>query len=352
MNELIVRPTTDVMATAAPAGDGMPTPAEKAAIILSILDPAEASELLKTFEQKSLLNFARVISSLKPVPAAIMSSVVTEFLTAMGEETNVRGGQEQVRKLLSQFLDDSQIDEILSDVAGRDVRSVWERLGDAPNSKVAAFFQLEHPQTVAIVLSKVRADKAARILEEMERNFAQSAVLRLSRVPNLEPHVIKKVEEVIEAEFLSAISRQSGSVKPSELIGDLMNNVSGAARDEFLENLGEVNQELQLEVLRVMFTFADIATRVEARDVAKIVKAVEEDQLMIALKYAQETGNQSFDFIMGNLSKRLAERMREDVEAMDSVKSSEGEAAHMAITNIIQSMAKMGEMKLIENEPE
>jgi len=254
--------------------------------------------------------------------------------------------------LLSGFLDDAQIDEILSDIAGKDVRSVWERLGDAPNAKAAGFLQLEHPQTVAIVLSKIRPDKAARILEEMERTFAQSAVLRLSRVPNLDPVVMRKVESVIEKDFLSAMSRQSGSVKPSELIGDLMNNVSGAARDEFLENLGEANQELQLEVLRVMFTFADIASRVEGRDVAKIVKAVEEEQLMIALKYAQETGNQSFDFIMANLSKRLAERMSEDVEAMDSVKASDGETAHMAITNIIQKMSKMGEIKLIEIEPE
>jgi len=352
MNELIVRPTTDVARTVSAPGSAMPTPAEKAAIILSILEPTDAAELLKSFDQSSLLVFARVISSLKPVPSNIMTNVVNEFLTALGEENNVRGGEEQVRKLLSGFLDDAQIDEILSDIAGKDVRSVWERLGDAPNAKAAGFLQLEHPQTVAIVLSKIRPDKAARILEEMERTFAQSAVLRLSRVPNLDPVVMRKVESVIEKDFLSAMSRQSGSVKPSELIGDLMNNVSGAARDEFLENLGEANQELQLEVLRVMFTFADIASRVEGRDVAKIVKAVEEEQLMIALKYAQETGNQSFDFIMANLSKRLAERMSEDVEAMDSVKASDGETAHMAITNIIQKMSKMGEIKLIEIEPE
>ncbi len=347
-----MRPTTEMIGAGSVPGAAMPTPAEKAAIILSLLDPTEAAALLQTFDQNSVLVFARVISSLKPVPPNIMSGVVSEFLTLLGEESNVRGGEEQVRKFLSGFLDDAQIDEILSDIAGRDVRSIWERLGDAPNTKAAAFLQLEHPQTVAIVLSKLRPDKAARILEEMERNFAQSAVLRLSRVPNLDPSVMKKLETAIEAEFLSAISRQSGSVKPSELIGDLMNNVSGAAREEFLENLGEANQELQLEVLRVMFTFADIATRLEGRDVAKIVKAVEEEQMMIALKYAQETSNPSFDFILANLSKRLAERMQEDLEAMDDVKAADGEAAHMAITNVIQKMGKMGELKLIEVEPD
>ena len=330
----------------------MPTPAEKAAIILSVLEPAAASELLQTFDHDSVVKFARVVSGLKPVPSNIMTSVVTEFLTALGEENNVRGGEEQVRKLLSEFLDETQVNDILKDIQGRDTRSVWERISDAPNNKAAAFFQLEHPQVVAIALSKLRPDKAAQILEEMERNFAQSAVLRLSRVPNLDPSVLEKVETTIEREFLSAISRQSGTIKPSELIGDLMNNVSGAARDEFLENLGEVNQELQQEVLRVMFTFADIATRIEGRDVAKIVKAIEEEQLMIALKYAKDAGNQSYDFMMANLSKRLAERMTEDIEAMEPVKAKDGEVAHLAITSVIQKMGKMGELKMIEIEPE
>ena len=352
MNEVIVRPSSELRNIGSPVDEPMPTSAEKAAIILSILDPKDASELLQTFKHDSLMEFARVINSLRPVPSSVTSAVVTEFLIAMGAETNVKGGREQVRLFLSQFLEDDQIDEILSDISGKDVRSVWERLGDAPNAKTAAFLQLEHPQTVAIVLSKMRADKAARILEDLDRDFAQTAVLRLSRVPALDASIIKCVEKVLEDDFLSAVSRQSGSVKPSELIGDLMNNVSGAAREEFLENLGEANQELAQEVLRVMFTFADIADRLDGRDVAKVVKAIEEEQMMDALKYAKDTGNQSFDFIMSNLSKRLSERMSEDLEAMDAVKPADGESAHMAITNIIQRMAKRGELKLIENEPE
>lgn len=352
MNDLIVRPNTELASTQVALPGGLPSPAEKAAIILSILDPAEASEILQSFKHESVIKFAKVISSLKPVPSAVMTAVVADFLGELGESTNVRGGEDQVRKLLSDFLDPDQVDQILSDVAGRNTRSVWERLGDAPNTKAAAYLQLEHPQTVAIILSKLRPDKAARILEEMDRNIAQMAVLRLSRIPNLSAPLLRKLETVIEDEFLSVMSRQMGSVKPAELIGDLMNNVSGSAREEFLENLGQVNQELQAEVLKVMFTFADIATRVEGRDLTRIMKAVEEEQLMLALKYSQETDNPSVDFILSNLSKRLAERMTEDLEAMDSVKAKDGEAAQMVVTNAIQKMAKMGELKLIEIEPE
>lgn len=335
-----------------PAGGGQPSYSEKAAIILSLLDPEDASQLLREFSPDSLLKFAKVINSLKPVPQAVMIDVVTEFLMALGEETNVRGGQDQVRKFLSQFMEPADVDRILTDISGGTNRPVWERLGEAPNDKAAAFLQLEHPQTVAIVLSKLRPDKAAAILEELDRELAQGAVLRLSRVPTLDEAVIKKVEQTIDNDFLSAIKRQSGGVKPAELIGDLMNNVSGAAREQFLENLGEANQELQSEVLKVMFTFADIATRVATTDVAKLVKEVEEEQLMIALKYALDSGNPSFEFIMGNLSKRLSERLTEDIEAMEPVKEKDGEAAQMAITGVIQRLAKMGEFKLIEVDPD
>jgi len=116
MNEVIVRPSSELRNIGSPVDEPMPTSAEKAAIILSILDPKDASELLQTFKHDSLMEFARVINSLRPVPSSVTSAVVTEFLIAMGAETN--------------------IDEILSDISGKDVRSVWERLGDAPNAAI------------------------------------------------------------------------------------------------------------------------------------------------------------------------------------------------------------------------
>lgn len=353
MNELIVRPTMDLVSPKA-AGSGAAdfSFAQKAAIILSILDPADAAELLRGFDQSSLLKFAKVISAQKAVPTAVLLDVVNEFLAELGEDTSVKGGAGQVRALLGQFLDEADVDRILADVEGSVKRSVWERLGTAPAAKIASYLQLQHPQAVSVALSKMRPNTAASVLELLDRDFAKEAVLRLSRIPTLDEKKMKKIESVIERDFLSAITRQAGSVNPAELIGDLMNNISSAARDEFLQKLDEVDAKLAQEVTRVMFTFADIVDRLEPRDVAMVIKETEDEDLMIAFKYAMDTDNPSLEFMLSNLSKRLTERIREDLDAMDGVKEKEGEAAQMKITSMIQKKAKMGEIKLIEKDDE
>lgn len=353
MNELIIAPPQE-LATVPNGGGGDPvlTRPQKAAIVLSIIDPSDAALLLKEFSETTLLNFAKAVSDLKPIQPSTLNDVVLEFLGELGDTTDVRGGVQQVRKFLEAFMEGDDVDRILEDLMGQQNRPVWDRVGDAPSAAAATYLGLEHPQTVAYVLSKLRSDKAAAILERLDREFGQAVVLRMSRVPSLSEHIIGLVSTAIEKDFLSAINRQSGAIKPAELIGNLMNNVSSVAREEFLANLEEADATLAQEVTRVMFTFADIAVRLAPMDVAKIVKEVEEERLLIGLRLAKDTDNPSYDFIISNLSKRLSERLVEDIDAMDPVTEKDGEPAQMEVINIIQKKAKMGEISLYEPEPE
>jgi len=105
-------------------------------------------------------------------------------------------------------------------------------------------------------------------------------------------------------------------------------------------------------VTRVMFTFADITTRVPTNALAGIIKDVEEEKLLISLRHARDTENPSYDFVISNISKRMAERFAEDIEAMEAPKDKDAEAAQMEIVNIIQKKAKMGEISLYEPDVE
>ena len=355
MNELIIRPNSDVAAQdeATQQVDLYePTRPQKAAIVLSLIEPSDAAVLLKDFKEGTLLSFAKAVSELKPVPPRLVEQVALEFLHEMGERTDVRGGIEQVREFLSQFMDSEEVDRIVSELKDQDVRPVWERFVEAPVPAAAPFLALEHPQTVAVILAKSRADKAAKLLESLEVEFAQTVVSRMAKAPRPLAGVLKDMERVIDSDFLSVISRQSAAVKPAELIGNLMNNVSGAARDGFLKYLEESDAAFAQDVQREMFTFADIVERVQPVAIAMIVKDVEEETLMIALKFARDTNNPSYDFFIGNLSKRLSERLVEDMDAMEDVKEKEGEAAQMEIISAIQRKAKLGEIKLIEVDPD
>ena len=351
MNDLIVAPQPGLPdAVPTPSSGSTLTAAQKAAIVLSVLDPSDAASLLKDFDEDALLKFARAVSNLRPMPPPVLRDVILEFLDSLASVTDVRGGVDQVRTVLAGFLDDNEIDRIVSEITGTIKRPVWDRFADAPPAQTAAFLQLEHPQTISYVLAKLKPSKAAPILEEIAKEVANTSVIRLARIPVLDVAVQRILQDTIEEEFLSTLTGKTNNIMPEEVIGNLMNNVSGEARDMFLQFLTETNEELANNVIKVMFTFADIATRVRPNEVTLFTKEVAEEDLLVALKHAQETGNPTFDFIMGNMSKRLSERLTEEVEAMEAPVPKEAEAIQIKIVDIIQKKAKMGEMKLLEVE--
>ncbi len=348
MNELVLAQKPGLPEATAAFSARSLSQSQKAAIVLSVLDPADAANMLKGLDESSVLKFARAVSDLKPMPPHVLNEVVHEFLAHLSNLTDVRGGVDQVRSLLAGVMDDVEIDRIVAEITGNIKRPIWDRFGDAPANLAAAYLQLQHPQTVSYVLAKLKPSKAAAILEEIEREVANTSVIRLARIPTLDDDVQSILHATLDSDFLSTLSRKTNNILPEEVIGNLMNNVSTEAREEFLKFLADTNEELANNVIKVMFTFADIATRVRPNEVTFFTKEVEDDELLIALKHAQESGNPTFEFVISNMSKRLAERLNEELEAMEPPVAKEAEALQIKIVNIIQRKAKMGEMSLIE----
>lgn len=325
-------------------------PIKKAAIILAAIGPEAASVFLKSMNEAALTRTAVAISRLDRVSTETLDSVIAEFLLSIGTEEEVSGGIQTARRLLSEVLDDNTIEKIMFDVEGGDTRKAWKKLNDISNSALATFVAAEHPQTAAVILSELRTDKAAAVLERLDREFAHQAVLRLARVPTLDSVVAERVERVISRDFLSALQRTKRSRRPADLIAGLMNNLPAESRERFLNFIEGERPALHKDVLKTMFTFNDIRYRVEPRDVSIIAKEIDENILTIALKWGRLQGNPTVDFIFENLSKRLSERLQEDVDAMPSPTQRDGEAAHQDVVRLIQDMAKSGRVQLVEEE--
>ncbi|MEO0681537.1 MAG: FliG C-terminal domain-containing protein [Pseudomonadota bacterium] len=324
--------------------------AQKAAIVLVALGPDAGADLLKELGERNIRRFAGAVSRLRDVPKEQVNDVVTEFLDALQSKLAVRGGVEEARKFLGRVMDEDGVAQILDDIEAPTVRSIWRRLAAAADAPLAAWLAAEHPQVVCTVLTKLRSDQAARLLERFESAFAQEVVLRMARVPNPDPAAENVLKTAVERDFVSVMERTSGARKPAEVIAALLNHVSNASRESMLERMEAADSKLALEVQREMFTFADIASRVPPRDVAALVKDVEEDVLLTALKTAQSVDDPAVEFILGNITKRLSERLRDDLQSLPEVSQKEGEAAQTEIVNTIQAMVKRGEIKLIELE--
>ncbi|MEM9268273.1 MAG: FliG C-terminal domain-containing protein [Pseudomonadota bacterium] len=344
-----IQPWDAARAAAAQEGGSL-KPIEKAAIILSAVGPEVAANFLKAMDERNLTRCAMAIASLDKVSEELLDATIAEFLLSIGTEEEVSGGNQTARRLLGSVLDEASIERIMFDVEGGDVRGAWKKLNDCPTAALSNFIALEHPQTATVILAELRADKAAAILDRLDKEFANTILLRLASVPVLDPLVSDAVEEVIGRDFLSAIKGRQRTRKPAELIASMMNNLPSDSREAFLQSLEESKPNLAKEVLRVMFTFADIRHRVQARDIALVVKAVDEPVLVTALAYGLAQRNPSSEFIIGNIPKRLAERLTEDIEAVEEVTPRDGEPAMQEVVRQIQDLAKAGQLEMIEDE--
>lgn len=323
------------------------TPTQKAAIILAALGPEQSAPLISDLNEAQLRRFAVTISGLKRIPQSAILDVIDEFMATLGDGADISGGAEVARRMLEGALDSKQVNRIMGDVDSSMNRSLWDKMGLAPAAAVARFLQNEHPQTAAVVLSELRSDRAAAVLELLDSTFAQNVVLRLSRAPRLEPKVVAMVESVIMRDFLSIALEGGNTRSPADLIAGLMNNVSGTVRGDMLGHLENRDPELTTEVKRVMFTFADIVKRVEPRDVGNVVRNMDEAVLLAALKSGQTVSRESVEFILSNISKRLAERYVEEIGQMQDIKIKDGEKAQADLIAEIQALAQKGDLTLI-----
>ena len=238
----------------APVGGEEPSPAillsqaQKAAVVIVALGPEAATEILRNLGDANIKRFASAVSKLNGVPHAVVDAVVSEFLATMGDELSVRGGLDEARKFLGQVLDEDSLSRVLEEIDARSVRTIWQRLADSADAPLSNWLSAEHPQVACLVVSKLRSDQAARLLERFEPAFAQDIVLRMSRVPTPDNAALEILTRTIEQDFVSVIERNQGARKPAELIASLMNHVSATARDSFLGHMDSVDSKLAQEV--------------------------------------------------------------------------------------------------------
>ncbi|WP_424930850.1 flagellar motor switch protein FliG [Amaricoccus macauensis] len=323
---------------------------QKAAIVLTAIGPEMASTVLQDISEEDMERIVRTLGQLGKIGQDVLDAVIIEFLEQLTSGLELSGGARVTRELLSGLIPDAEIDRILGTLPQTKGRGVWERLNAAPIKALATFLAAEHPQTVAVIVTELRADIAASVLAEIDRDFAQQVVLRLARVPSMDKRVSMAMQQAIERDFLVTLQSSMSKRRPAELIAGLMNNISSEVRDAFMEFLENKNEVLAAEVQRTMFTFEDIAVRLNSRDVAAVLREMDEEELLKALNRGVAQESPSVEFLLSSLPRRLAERFREDLDAMQPVPLKEGEAAQIELSKIILDMSKRGTINLLDIE--
>ena len=313
---------------------------EKAAVILLALGE-EHTALWERLDDEEVKEISQAMATLGNVTADAVEALMIEFVSGLAGSGSVMGSYEQTQKLLSAFLPKERVDGLMEEIRGPAGRTMWDKLGNVNEAVLANYLKNEYPQTVAVILSKVRSDHAARVLTSLPEDFALECVQRMLRMEPLQREILDKIEATLRTEFMSNLARTSKR-DSHEMMAEIFNSFDRQTEARFIGALEERNREAAERIRALMFVFEDLS-KLDPGGVQTLLRGVEKDQLALALKGASDSLREMF---FSNMSERASKIMREDMESMGPVRLKDVDAAQMAMVQVAKDLAAKGEIML------
>jgi flagellar motor switch protein FliG len=313
---------------------------EKAAVVLLALGEDHAG-VWRQLDEEEIKVISQAMAGLGQVTAGVVEDLLVEFVSGMGGG-NITGSIELTQRLLSSIMPGDKVDSMMEEIRGPAGRTMWDKLGNVNEAVLANYLKNEYPQTVAVVLSKIKSEHAARVLTCLPEDFALECVTRMLRMEPVQREILDKIEQTLRTEFMSNLARTSKR-DSHEMMADIFNAFDRQTETRFITALEERNREAAERIRALMFVFEDLS-KLDPGGVQTLLRTVEKDQLALALKGASDALR---DMFFSNMSERAAKIMREDMETMGPVRLREVEQAQMAMVQTAKDLANKGEIVLV-----
>ncbi len=313
---------------------------EKAAIFILSLGEEHTAQIFGNMDDDEILEISQIISNLGKIGPTVVERLFIDFTEQMSSTNSLVGSQESTERMLSNSgLSQEKIDVIMEEIRGPAGRTMWEKLGNVNEDILANFLQKEYPQTVAVVLSKVSTDHAARVLAILPDGFALEVINRMLKMETVQKDILEEVEKTLRKEFMSNLARTQRR-DSHELIADIFNNMERAVETRFMDQLEKAAPDAAEKIRSLMFTFEDLL-KLDQASVQTVIRAVDKEKLPLALKGATDALK---DLFFGNMSERAAKIMKEDMAAMGPVRLKDVEEAQQYIVTVTKDLEGRGEI--------
>jgi flagellar motor switch protein FliG len=227
----------------------------------------------------------------------------------------------------------------MDEIRGPAGRNMWEKLSNVQEEVLANYLKNEYPQTIAVVLSKLRPEHAARVLAILPEDIAFDVVYRMLKMEAVQKEVIDRVEMTLRTEFMSNIA-QTRRRDAHEVMAEIFNNFDRQTETRFLTALEEESREAAERIKTLMFTFDDLI-KLDAGSAQTLMRHIDKDKLAVALKGA---GDAVRSFFLGNMSSRAAKMLVDDMQAMGPVRLRDVDEAQVLLVNLAKDLAAKGEI--------
>jgi len=306
-----------------------------------------SARLFERMDDEEIRELSQSMSNLGTISASIVERLFVEFADQLSSAGGLVGSYDSTERLLRASLSDDRVSHIMEEIRGPAGRTMWDKLGNVNESVLANYLKNEYPQTVAVVLSKIRPDHASRVLSVLPENFAMEVIMRMLRMEAVQKEVLDHVEKTLRAEFMTNLARTARR-DSHEMMADIFNSLDRNTENRFMTALEERNRESAETIKGLMFTFDDLI-RVYQAGVQMLLRQVEKDTLAIALKGAADEVR---DLFFSNMSERAGKMLREDMDAMGAVRLKDVDEAQAAVVQTAKALSDAGEIVIASGSEE
>ncbi len=318
---------------------------QKAAILMLALGEDQSARLIAMMEEDEIRDLSSAMIGLGSVKASVIEPVCSDFAEGLGQQGNLIGSMESTERLLMAALPADRAAQIMDEIRGPAGRTMWEKLGNVSEAVLANYLKNEYPQTVAVVLSKIKPDHAGRVLSLLPDSFGIEVIMRMLRMESVQRDVLNGVEATLRSEFMLTFA-SSARRDSHEMMADIFNSLDRQTEARFVAALEERNRDAADRIKALMFTFDDLK-RLTPANVQILLRSVEKDKLPMALKGASDGLRELF---FGNLSERAGKMLREDIEMLGPVKLRDVDEAQGGIVAMAKDLAAQGVIEISEGK--
>ncbi|MGE5515383.1 MAG: flagellar motor switch protein FliG [Bacteroidota bacterium] len=320
---------------------------QKAAMLMLSLGEEHSTKLFSMMDDDEIKELSQIMANLGTVSANLIERLFVEFADQLSSTGSLVGSMESTERLLMKSLPKDRVSTIMEEIRGPAGRTMWDKLGNVNEAVLANYLKNEYPQTVAVVLAKIKADHGARVLSLLPENFAMEVIMRMLRMEAVQKEVLDGVEKTLRTEFMSNLARTQRR-DAHEMMADIFNNLDRNAENRFMSALEERNRESAEKIKALMFTFEDLV-RIDASGIQTLLRQVEKDKLAMALKGGSDAVK---DLFFKNMSERAGKMLREDMEALGPVRLRDVDTAQSLIVVMAKELAASGQIVISEGREE
>lgn len=318
--------------------------AEKCAIILMCLGE-DSKKLWPMLDEEEIKEISQAMSGLGVVPPSHVEALIVEFVQKLSGSGALMGSVEQTQRLLAGILPEEKLAQLMEDIRGPAGRNIWDKLANVNEAVLASYLKNEYPQTVAVVLAKVRPEHAAKVLSELPEDFATECVLRMLAMEPVQRDILDKIELTLRTEFMSNLSRTSKR-DSHELMAEIFNNFDRQTESRFVNALEDRSRDSADRIRALMFVFEDLG-KLDSGGVQTLLRAVDKGDLALGLKGASDSLRSLF---MSNMSERGSKILKDDMAAMGPVRLKDVDAAQARMVALAKDLSARGEIVLSDGK--